>query len=72
MYEWKRRTSGTSRYFSPDEIIRLAQEEGLSDAAIVRALTGGRTFRDAQKIARDYAGLLGLSLKEFMGLRRNE
>jgi len=60
------------RYVPPEEIIRLAQEEGLSDVEIVRILTGGRTFRDAQQIARDYAPLLGLSLKEFMDLRRNE
>lgn len=56
----------------PEEIVRLAREEGMSDKEIVRVLTGGRTFRDAQQIARDYAKFLELSLKEFMDLRRNE
>ncbi len=57
---------------SPEEIIRLAQEHGFSNAEIVRELTRGRIYRDAQQIARDYAPLLGLSLTEFMELRRNE
>jgi hypothetical protein len=61
-----------TKYIAGEEIIRLAREEGLSDHEIVRALTTGRTYRAAQEIARDYAPLLGLGLKEFMDLRRNE
>jgi hypothetical protein len=71
-YNWKMALSGMTRHPRPEEIIRLAHDEGMTNAQIVRILTGGRTFRDAQQIARDYAHLLDLSLKDFMDLRRND
>lgn len=60
------------RYAPPDEVVRLAQENGFTTAEIIRIVSGGVTYRDALKIAQTYAPLLELTVSEFMKLRKNE
>lgn len=59
-------------YAPPDEVVRLAQENGFTTAEIVRIVSGGITYRDALKVAQTYAPLLQLTVTEFMKLRKNE
>ena len=60
------------RYAPPDEVVRLAQENGFTTAEIVRIVSGAITYRDALKVAHTYAPLLEISISEFMKLRKNE
>jgi hypothetical protein len=59
------------RYTDIEEAIRLARLAGLSRIQIVRTLSGGVPYVAALEIARKSAPLLGLSISEFMELRRN-
>jgi hypothetical protein len=59
------------RYTDTPNAVRLALQAKLSHRQIVRLLTGGRTHEDARRIAKDAAPLLGISVAEFMRLRRN-
>ncbi|MDQ2824639.1 MAG: hypothetical protein M3R29_04250 [Verrucomicrobiota bacterium] len=59
------------RYTDIEEAIRLARLAGMSTIQIVRALSGSVPYSEALEIARRAAPLLGLSIKEFMELRRN-
>jgi hypothetical protein len=61
----------SQRWAPPDEVVRLARENGFSTAEIVRIVSGCLPYRDAQKVAREYAPLLDISVTEFMALRRN-
>jgi hypothetical protein len=61
-----------TRWAPPEEIVRLARESGLTTVKIVRALSGCLSYREAREVAQEYAPLLGLSVAEFMRLRRNE
>jgi len=62
----------TLRYAPPEDVIRFAREKGWSTARIVRTVSGALSHREALKVARDWAPLLGLSVTEFMKLRKNE
>jgi hypothetical protein len=59
------------RYTDTPNAVKLALSAGMSSRQIVRLLTGGRTYEDARKIATDAAPLLGITVTEFMRLRRN-
>ena len=60
------------RYAPPDEVVRLAKEAGMTTSQIVRIVSGCLPYRGALQVARDYAPLLGISISEFMELRKNE
>ena len=64
--------SGESDLRDSEEIIRFAQEKGWSTIDIVRQLSGSLSYRKALDVARDWAPLLGLTVTEFMKMRRNE
>jgi hypothetical protein len=53
-------------------VLRFAREKGWSTVRIVRTVSGALSHREALKVARDWAPLLGLSVTEFMQLRKNE
>jgi len=59
------------RYTNIEEAIRLARLAGMSTIEIVRALSGSVPYIEALKIAKKAAPILGISVKEFMELRRN-
>ena len=60
------------RYASPDDVLRLAKETGMTTAQIVRIVSSCLPYREALKVAHDYAPLLEISVSEFMHLRKNE
>jgi hypothetical protein len=60
------------RYAPPEDVIRFAREKGWPMVKIVRTVSGALSHREALKVARDWAPLLGLSITEFMKLRKNE
>jgi hypothetical protein len=60
------------RYAPPEDVIRFARENGWSTVKIVRTVSGALSHREALRVARDWAPLLGLSVAEFMKLRKNE
>jgi hypothetical protein len=62
----------TLRYAPPEDVLRFAREKGWSVVRIVRTVSGALSHREALKVARDWAPLLGLSVTEFMQLRKNE
>ncbi len=62
----------TLRYAPPEDVIRFAREKGWSTVKIVRTVSGALSHREALKVARDWAPLLGLSVAEFLKLRKNE
>jgi hypothetical protein len=62
----------TLRYAPPEDVLRFAREKGWSTLRIVRTVSGALSHREALKVARDWAPLLGLSVTEFMQLRKNE
>lgn len=62
---------GQLRWTEADEVVRLAREAGMSTVEIVRHLCRGVPYLEAQEVAKDYAPILGISVKEFMELRRN-
>lgn len=62
----------TLRYAPPEDVVRFAREKGWSTVKIVRTVSGALSHREALKVAREWAPLLGLSLTEFMKLRKNE
>ena len=59
------------RYTNIEEAIRLARLAGMSTIEVVRALSGSLAYAEALKIAKKAAPILGISVKEFMDLRRN-
>lgn len=59
------------RYTNIEEAIKLARLAGLSTTEIIRALSGSVRYARALEIAKKAAPILGLSVKEFMELRRN-
>jgi hypothetical protein len=60
------------RYTDLEQAIRLARAAGLSTIEIVRALSGSVPYSEALEIARRAAPLLGITVKRFMEMRRNE
>ena len=63
---------GILRYASPEEVVRLAKVAGMATGQIVRIVSGCLPYREALKVARDYAPLLEISVSEFMELRKDE
>jgi hypothetical protein len=59
------------RYTNIEEAIRLARANGFSTIRIVRILSGSVPYSEALKIARKAAPMLGISVREFLDLRRN-
>ena len=59
------------RYTDLETAIKLAIEEGMSNQQIVRLLTGSTPHDEARKTAVKSAPLLGISVAEFMRLRKN-
>ena len=62
----------TLRYAPPEDVLHFAREKGWSTVRIVRTVSGALSHREALKVARDWAPLLGISVTEFMQLRKNE
>jgi hypothetical protein len=62
----------TLRYAPPEDVLRFAREKGFSTIKIVRPISGSLPYGEALKIARDWAPLLGLTISEFMKMRKNE
>ena len=60
------------RWAAPEEVVKLAQDSGMTTAEIVRIVSGCLSYREALKVARDYAPLLEIAVSEFMELRKNE
>jgi hypothetical protein len=60
------------RYAPPEDVLHFAREKGWSTVRIVRTVSGALSHREALKVARDWAPLLGISVTEFMQLRKNE
>ena len=60
------------KWASPEEVVRLAKESGMTTTGIVRILSGCLTYREALKRAHDYAPMLDISVSEFMQMRKNE
>jgi hypothetical protein len=60
------------RWASPEEVVRLAKESGMTTVEIVRIVGGCLSYREALNVAREYAPLLDISVAEFMRLRKNE
>jgi hypothetical protein len=62
----------TLKWAPPEEVVRLAREAGIKTDEIVRILSGCLPYREALKVAREYAPILEISVREFMDLRKNE
>jgi len=60
------------RYAPPEDVIRFARENGWSTTKIVRTVSGSLSYSEALKVAREWAPLLGLTISEFMKMRKNE
>jgi DNA-binding XRE family transcriptional regulator len=63
---------GPLRWAPPEEVVRLAEEAGMSKTEIVRIVSGCLPYSEALEVAREYAPLLGIAVSEFMKLRKNE
>ena len=61
---------GRLRWTDPEEAVRLAMEHGFTTAQIVKIVSGGLPYQEVKKVAREYAPLLGISVTEFMRLRK--
>ena len=60
------------RWAPPDEVVRIARASGMTTVEVVRIVSGCLSYREALKVAEEYAPLLEISATEFMRLRRNE
>jgi hypothetical protein len=60
------------RWTDPEEAVKLARESGFTTRQIVRIVSGALSYREALKVAGDYAPLLDITVSEFMRLRRND
>lgn len=61
-----------TRYAPPEDVIRFARQKGWSTVKIVRTVSGSLPYSEALKVAHEWAALLGLSVSEFMKMRKNE
>ena len=59
------------RFTDLPNAIKLAREAGLNNRQIVRLLTGSTPYAEARQTAVKAAPLLGLTVAEFMRLRKN-
>jgi hypothetical protein len=60
------------KWASPEEVVRLAKESGMTIIEIVRIVSGCLSYREALKRAHEFAPLLDISVSEFMEMRKNE
>ncbi len=60
------------RFTDLPNAIKLAREAGLNNRQIVRLLTGSTPYAEARQTAVEAAPLLGLTVAEFMKLRKND
>ena len=60
------------RWAEPEEVVRLARASDMTTMQIVRHLSGALPYREALKVAHEYAPLLEITVSEFMRLRKNE
>ena len=61
-----------TRYAPPEDVLRFARETGWSTIKIVRTISGSLSYSEAVKVAREWAPLLGLTISEFVKMRKNE
>jgi hypothetical protein len=59
------------KWAPPEEVVRLAREAGFTTAEIVRIASGCLSYSEALEVAREYAPLLEISVRDFMELRKN-
>ena len=59
------------KWASPEEVVSVAKEAGFTTAEIVPIVSGCLSYSEALEVAHEYAPLLEISVKEFMGLRKN-
>jgi hypothetical protein len=60
------------KWASPEEVVRLAKESGMTTVEIVRIVSGCLSYQEALKRAHEYAPMLDISMSEFMRMRKNE
>ena len=60
------------RWAPPEEVVKLAEESGMTTAEIVRVVSACLPYREALKVAREYAPLLKISVPDFMEMRKNK
>ncbi len=60
------------RFTDLPNAIKLAREAGLTNRQIVRLLTGSTPHAEARQTAVKATPLLGISVAEFMKLRKND
>ncbi len=65
-------TSEFLRFADLPNAIKLAREAGMTNQQIARLLTGSTTYSEARQTAAKAAPLLGISVAEFMKLRKND
>ena len=63
---------GHLRWADPEEVVKLAREHGFTTREIVRIASGALPHQEALKVASEYAPLIGITVAEFMRLRKNE
>jgi len=60
------------RYTDIAALIQMAKARKWSTERIVRVMSAGLAYTDAQQLARKAALLLDITVSEFMRLRKNE
>ena len=60
------------RFTDLPNAVKLAREAGLNNRQIVRLLTGSTPYAESRQTAAKAAPLLGISVAEFMKLRKND
>jgi hypothetical protein len=60
------------RFTDLPNAIKLAREAGLNNRQIVRLLTGSTPYAEARLAAKRAAPLLGITVAEFMELRKSD
>jgi len=59
------------RYTDLAHTIQMARAKNMCDLEIVRALTGSMSYEEARRVAYRAAPMLGITVREFLELRRN-
>jgi hypothetical protein len=60
------------RFTDLPNAVKLAREADMSNRQIVRLLTGSTPYAEARQTAVKAAPLLGITIAEFMRLRKND
>jgi hypothetical protein len=63
---------GSLRWAPAEEVVRLAEEAGMSKTEIVRIVSACLPYSEALEVAREYSPLLGITVSKFMKMRKNE